>query len=206
MTIRQTPANHLRAAGRKSYEMCFEKQLQSISSHVQFVSINRFLSSCTLQQRRMGEKIMKPEGSDCRLRTVRRYTIGLVAIGAVLSAPALAQATDTKSSHEAAHVAQQGKGVSASASGIEKSDIRRGRTRGTAPDTADLPPDSDGDGLPDSVSRKGGFKAGKALADTVKHNEQPAGGDSGPRPVEAIGNSASQVAGDPIPGIDISAN
>lgn len=148
---------------------------------------------------------MKPEGTDRRLRTMRRYTIGLAAIGAVLLAPALAQATETKSSHEAAHVVQQGKGVSSSARGIEKSDIRRGHTRGTTPDAADLPPDSDGDGLPDAASRKGGFKAGKALADTVKHNEQPTDGSSAPEPVEAIGNSASQVAGDPIPGIDITA-
>jgi hypothetical protein len=158
----------------------------------------------------MGEKSMKPERSNRRLIIVRHYAIGLVAIGAVLSAPALAQATETRS-HEAAHVAQQGKGVSSTARGIEKSDIRRGHTRGTAPDTADLPPDSDGDGLPDAASRKGGFKAGKALADTVKRNETPAnntsaGGDTVPLAGDETRNSSSQVAGDPIPGIDISAN
>ena len=85
------------------------------------------------------------------------------AIGGLLLVSGVALARDS-----APGLDQESAAVDQDASrGIEKSDIRRGQERDN---------DTDGDGLPDlnaGDSERAKFKAGKALADTVKNNEQP---------------------------------
>lgn len=152
---------------------------------------------------------MLSKGNFRDLMPLGRSAIGVLAMGGCLFAPTLAQAQG--SAHEATHVVQQGQGSASSARGVEKSDIRRGHTRGAAAAATDPSPDSDGDGLPDAANRKGGFKAGKALAETVKRSAQPgshahAGNGSNPQTGKEIKDASSQVAGDPIPGIDITVN
>lgn len=63
-----------------------------------------------------------------------------------------------------------------------------GRTSNASGGRSDTPQDTDGDGLADpSDTARGGFKAGKALAETVKHNEQPTGMSGGPGDADGDG-------------------
>ena len=72
--------------------------------------------------------------------------------------------------------------------------------------------DYDGDGrsdlnAADNPATQSKFKAGKALADTVKHSDQPGsaahGGGRNPQTGKEIKSAGAKRAGDPIPGIDI---
>lgn len=73
--------------------------------------------------------------------------------------------------------------------------------------------DYDGDGktdlnVADSPAAQSKFKAGKALADTVKHSDQPsnaarAGGGRNPQTGKEIKGVGAKRAGDPVPDIDI---
>lgn len=122
----------------------------------------------------------------------------LTGIGCALVASAQVQAQEPRPGSDVPPAAQEGKAMQ----GIEKSDIRRGRTQVG---------DVDGDGLADAANARQADL--KKLADELVNSHRPTGGHDGhgahatATKVDA-GNalnagSASARAGDPIPGIDI---
>ncbi|MEN3976899.1 hypothetical protein [Emcibacter sp. SYSU 3D8] len=118
-----------------------------------------------------------------------RALLSAAFLGFTLLGMSFAQAQESAPEREAATASQGDDAMR----GIEKSDIRRGQT-GVG--------DVDGDGLadPDQVSRTGKFKAGKALAETVKSVGQPsAGGGDQEAPIAPgkvdSGNALNAVSG-----------
>ncbi|PKP94319.1 MAG: hypothetical protein CVT75_04435 [Alphaproteobacteria bacterium HGW-Alphaproteobacteria-14] len=170
------------------------------------------------------------------LRRIGVTSIGVLTFSGMLGSVAHAQDADAAAPSEggesdASHVVQQGEGVTNSARGIEKSDIRRGQIGNSARagngagagagkvtfksvDASPVDPASDsGDGLGNAATGAARFKAGKALADTVKSAAPSDPGSSGGTPrtdadldSDGLSDGANQRNGDPVPGIGITIN